>query len=84
MKKNKERKKTKFTALNTEKGVCTGMPIYGDRNSNIEIGICLDKKWLKQKAGFMDASGSHKINVVLINPPYNAIKKCCNQNEVVI
>ena len=63
--------------------VATNMLIHGDGNSNIEMGSCFDKKDWIQKAGFVDEKGSkHSINVVLMNPPYNAIKKCCNPDEV--
>jgi len=63
--------------------VATNMLIHGDGNSNIEMGSCFDKKDWIQKAGFVDEKGSkHSINVVLMNPPYNAVKKCCNPSEV--
>ena len=63
--------------------VATNMLIHGDGNSNIEMGNCFDKKDWIQKAGFTDVNGIHKINVVMMNPPYNAVKKCCNPSEVV-
>lgn len=43
----------------------TNMLIHGDGNSNIQAGSCFDKKqWI-------ESSG---INLVLMNPPYNASK----------
>ena len=66
--------------------VATNMLMHGDGHSNIEMGSCFDKDkkdWIQQ-AGFTDANGNkHSINVVLMNPPYNAVKKCCNPSEVV-
>lgn len=48
----------------------TNMLIHGDGNSNIVQDSMFKKaNWIK-KAG---------INVVLMNPPYNATKKCCNE-----
>lgn len=43
----------------------TNMLIHGDGNSNIQVGSCFDKKqWIE----------SSDINLVLMNPPYNASK----------
>lgn len=43
----------------------TNMLIHGDGNSNIQSGSCFDKKqWIE----------SANINLVLMNPPYNASK----------
>lgn len=43
----------------------TNMLIHGDGNSNIQMGSCFDKKqWIE----------SANINLVLMNPPYNASK----------
>ena len=43
----------------------TNMLIHGDGNSNIQMGSCFDKKsWIE----------SSDINLVLMNPPYNASK----------
>ncbi len=43
----------------------TNMLIHGDGNSNIQAGSCFDKKqWIE----------SSDINLVLMNPPYNASK----------
>lgn len=43
----------------------TNMLIHGDGNSNIQSGPCFDKKlWIE----------SSNINLVLMNPPYNASK----------
>lgn len=43
----------------------TNMLIHGDGNSNIQSGSCFDKKqWIE----------SSNINLVLMNPPYNASK----------
>jgi len=46
----------------------TNMLIHGDGNSNIVQGSCFD-----DKAKFLDAG----VNVVLMNPPYNAQRKHC-------
>ena len=67
--------------------VATNMLIHGDGNSNIVQGNCFDKEkkdWIK-KAGFIEDNDNsmHKINVVLMNPPYNAVKKYCNPDEVI-
>ncbi len=46
----------------------TNMLIHGDGNSNVKQGSCFDLK------SFISDSG---INVVLMNPPYNAQRKYC-------
>ena len=47
----------------------TNMLIHGDGNSNVIQASMFDKaKWILD----------NNINVVLMNPPYNATKKCCN------
>lgn len=47
----------------------TNMLIHGDGNSNIVQDSMFEKgKWIKDK----------NINIVLMNPPYNATKKTCN------
>lgn len=47
----------------------TNMLIHGDGNSNVIQASMFDKaKWITD----------NNINVVLMNPPYNATKKCCN------
>lgn len=51
----------------------TNMLIHGDGNSNVIQGSCFDK------AKFIENA---KINVVLMNPPYNAIKVMSNPEYV--
>lgn len=47
----------------------TNMLIHGDGNSNIvQDSMFKKEKWIKEK----------NINIVLMNPPYNATKKTCN------
>lgn len=46
----------------------TNMLIHGDGNSNVRQGSCFDKGEEIEKAN---------INVVLMNPPYNAVRGCC-------
>lgn len=47
----------------------TNMLIHGDGNSNvIQDSMFRQQKWIKEK----------NINIVLMNPPYNAIKKFCD------
>jgi len=49
----------------------TNMLIHGDGNSNIVQDSLFDKgKWIE----------NNDINIVLMNPPYNATKKFCDQN----
>ena len=51
----------------------TNMLIHGDGNSNIKQGSCFDNGKFIKEAG---------INVVLMNPPYNAKRKESNPAEV--
>lgn len=47
----------------------TNMLIHGDGNSNVVQDSMFNKaKWIED----------NDINIVLMNPPYNATKKCCN------
>lgn len=47
----------------------TNMLIHGDGNSNVIQASMFERgKWIEEK----------DINIVLMNPPYNATKKCCN------
>lgn len=49
----------------------TNMLIHGDGNSNIvQDSMFKRAKWIKD----------NNINIVLMNPPYNATKKCCDPN----
>ena len=49
----------------------TNMLIHGDGNSNVvQDSMFKRAKWIKDS----------NINVVLMNPPYNATKKCCDPN----
>lgn len=51
----------------------TNMLIHGDGNSNVIQDSMFNRKdWIKEK----------NINIVLMNPPYNARKKCCNPDYV--
>jgi type I restriction-modification system DNA methylase subunit len=47
----------------------TNMLIHGDGNSNVKQGSCFEAKQFIEEA---------RINVVLMNPPYNAQRKCCD------
>lgn len=51
----------------------TNMLIHGDGNSNVVQGSCFDKE---------DFIKDSSINIVLMNPPYNAQKKNCNPDYV--
>ncbi len=51
----------------------TNMLIHGDGNSNVVQGSCFDKEQFINEAN---------INVVLMNPPYNAQKKNCYSEYV--
>lgn len=53
----------------------TNMLIHGDGNSNVIQGSCFDKE---------DFIKDARINVVLMNPPYNAQKKNCQPEYVKI
>lgn len=46
----------------------TNMLIHGDGNSNVRQGNCFE---------MFDFIKDANINVVLMNPPYNAVKNCC-------
>ncbi len=47
----------------------TNMLIHGDGNSNVIQASMFERgKWIE----------NNNINIVLMNPPYNATKKCCN------
>lgn len=47
----------------------TNMLIHGDGNSNVVQDSMFERgEWIKD----------NDINIVLMNPPYNATKKCCN------
>ena len=49
----------------------TNMLIHGDGNSNVvQDSMFKRAKWIRD----------NNINVVLMNPPYNATKKCCDPN----
>lgn len=51
----------------------TNMLIHGDGNSNVRMGSCFSLgQWIEDSG----------INVVLMNPPYNAQKKHCNPDYV--
>lgn len=68
-----EVKKGKIFGIEYEDGAfglsSTNMLIHGDGNSNVIQASMFEKaKWISD----------NKINVVLMNPPYNATKKCCN------
>lgn len=66
-------KKSQIYGIEYEEGAfglsSTNMLIHGDGNSNVIQASMFDKgDWIKDKG----------INIVLMNPPYNATKKCCN------
>lgn len=66
-------KKHQILGIEYEEGAfglsSTNMLIHGDGNSNIVQDSMFNRgKWIKDNA----------INVVLMNPPYNATKKCCD------
>lgn len=51
----------------------TNMLIHGDGNSNVICANMFDKqKWIQD----------NKIDKVLMNPPYNATRKCCDKKYV--
>jgi type I restriction-modification system DNA methylase subunit len=52
----------------------TNMLIHGDGNSNIIQGSCFKD--------YSDCVKDNPINVVLMNPPYNATARCCNPTYV--
>lgn len=66
-------KKNQIFGIEYEEGAyglsSTNMLIHGDGNSNVIQDSMFNRaKWIKK----------NNINVVLMNPPYNATKKCCN------
>ena len=51
----------------------TNMLIHGDWNSNVIQDSMFNRwDWIQEK----------NINIVLMNPPYNATRKCCNPEYV--
>lgn len=65
-------KKNQIYGIEYEEGAfglaSTNMLIHGDGNSNIIQDSMFNKgQWIKDK----------NINIVLMNPPYNATRKCC-------
>lgn len=68
-----EVKKNQIYGIEYEEGAfglsSTNMLIHGDGNSNVIQDSMFNKaKWIED----------NNINIVLMNPPYNATKKCCN------
>ena len=68
-----EVKKSQIFGIEYEDGAfglsSTNMLIHGDGNSNVIQASMFDKgKWIEE----------NNINIVLMNPPYNATKKSCN------
>lgn len=68
-----EVKKSHFFGIEYEEGAfglaSTNMLIHGDGNSNVVQDSMFNRgRWIEE---------SH-INIVLMNPPYNATKKCCD------
>lgn len=68
-----EIKKNQIFGIEYEEGAfglsSTNMLIHGDGNSNVIQDSMFNKgKWIKE----------NNINIVLMNPPYNATKKCCD------
>lgn len=66
-------KKNQIFGIEYEEGAfglsSTNMLIHGDGNSNVvQDSMFKRAKWIEE----------NNINVVLMNPPYNATKKCCN------
>lgn len=66
-------KKNQIYGIEYEEGAfglaSTNMLIHGDGNSNVVQDSMFNReKWIKDNS----------INVVLMNPPYNATRKCCN------
>ncbi|HDR1923781.1 TPA: N-6 DNA methylase [Pasteurella multocida] len=63
----------------------TNMLIHGDGNSNILQGNCffeIDNIFSKIRARSNEAFPPKDINIVLMNPPYNAQKKHCDPEYV--
>ena len=70
-----EVKKNQIFGIEYEEGAyglsSTNMLIHGDGNSNVINDSMFKRgKWIED----------NNINVVLMNPPYNATKKCCDPN----
>lgn len=68
-----EVKKNQIFGIEYEEGAfglsSTNMLIHGDGNSNVVQDSMFKRgKWIAE----------NNINIVLMNPPYNATKKCCN------
>lgn len=68
-------KKNQIFGIEYEEGAfglsSTNMLIHGDGNSNVIQDSMFNRgKWIE----------SNDINIVLMNPPYNATKKCCDPN----
>lgn len=68
-------KQNKIFGIEYEEGAfglaSTNMLIHGDGNSNVvQDSMFKRAKWIKD----------NNINIVLMNPPYNATKKCCDPN----
>lgn len=68
-----EVKKNQIFGIEYEDGAfglsSTNMLIHGDGNSNVvQDSMFKRRKWIED----------NNINIVLMNPPYNATKKCCN------
>ncbi len=66
-------KKNQIFGIEYEEGAfglaSTNMLIHGDGNSNVVQDSMFNRgKWIKE----------NNINIVLMNPPYNATKKCCD------
>ena len=74
-KEREEVKKNQIFGIEYEEGAfglsSTNMLIHGDGNSNVVQDSMFKRgKWIKD----------NNINIVLMNPPYNATKKCCDPN----
>ncbi len=72
-----EVKKNQIFGIEYEDGAfglsSTNMLIHGDGNSNVvQDSMFKRKKWIEE----------NNINIVLMNPPYNATKKCCNPEYI--
>ncbi len=70
-------KKNQIFGIEYEEGAfglsSTNMLIHGDGNSNVVQDSMFKRgKWIED----------HDINIVLMNPPYNATRKCCDPSYV--
>ena len=70
-----EVKKNQIFGIEYEEGAfglsSTNMLIHGDGNSNVVQDSMFNRgKWIAEQ----------NINIILMNPPYNATKKCCDPN----